>query len=80
MKKKKKKKREAEAGMGYCPFSVCAGSRYRRLYRDTARLGRAGEAGLGAGDRPRYGRLGHDTTHDTTKGGHDTAGARPGWG
>ena len=32
-----------------------------------------GEAGLGATDRPQYGRLGHDTTHDTAKGGHDTA-------
>ena len=28
----------------------------------------------GAHGRPRYGRLGHDTGHDTTKGGHDTAG------
>ena len=26
-------------GLGYCPFSVCTGSRYRELYRDTG-LGR----------------------------------------
>ena len=29
----------------------------------------------GAHGRPRYGRLGHDTAHYTTKGGHDTAGS-----
>ena len=27
----------------------------------------------GAHGGPRYGRLGHNTAHDTTKGGHDTA-------
>ena len=34
--------------MGYCPFSVCAESRYSRLYRDTARLGMAGRQRAGA--------------------------------
>ena len=52
--------------------------------------GRAWETGLsaqqgctrGAHCQPRYDRLGHDTGHDTAKGGHDTAGsarAGPGW-
>ena len=35
----KKKKKPSAGGLGYCPFSVCTGSRYRELYRDT-RLGR----------------------------------------
>ena len=42
--------------------------------------GKAWETGLGVQQghtrgvygRPRYGRLGHDTGHDTAKGGHDT--------
>ena len=29
----------------------------------------------GAHGQPRYGRLSHDTSHDTAKGGHDTAGS-----
>ena len=56
---KKKKKKEAETGMGYCPFSVCFGSRYSRLYRDTTRLGRHGCVAKGhdtAMTRPRHGR------------------------
>ena len=58
---------------GYCPFLACTGSRYNNLYRDTG-LGRLAWARVrGAHGRPRYGRLGHDTGHDTTKGGHDTA-------
>ena len=34
-----KKKKASARGLGYYPFSVCIGSRYRELYRDT-RLGR----------------------------------------
>ena len=38
-KKKGKKKNLQETGMGYCPFSFCAGSRYSKLYPYTAGLG-----------------------------------------
>ena len=40
--------------LGYCPLTVCAGSRYSKLYRDTAGMGTA------AGATTRSG-LGHDT-------------------
>ena len=38
-KKKEEKKRCSEIRMGYCQFSFGAGSRYSKLYRDTAGLG-----------------------------------------
>ena len=53
--------------MGYCPFSVCVGSRYSRLYRDTARLGKDGRQRAG---------VCHDTAQqDTIRPllGHETA-------
>ena len=59
--KKQKEKIEAETGMGYCPFSVCVGSRYNRLYRDTARLGKHQGSVVGAHGWPQYGRLSCDT-------------------
>ena len=37
--KKKKEKESAGRLLGYCPFSVCTGSRYSNFYRDTG-LGR----------------------------------------
>ena len=81
MKKKNDEKKGAGRLLGYCPFSVCTGSRYNNLYRDTG-LGRLAWARVrGTHGRPRYGWLGHNTAHDTAKGGHDTAGsarARPG--
>ena len=60
--KKKTKKGVVEAGMGYCPFSLCVESRYSRLYRDTGRIaGTHGQAGHG---------------HDMARHGHDTATTR----
>ena len=41
--------------MGYCPFLVCAWSRYSKLYRDTAGLGAQQEGHDTARTRPRYG-------------------------
>ena len=35
--KKNKKKGAVEVGMGYCPFSFCVESQYRRLYLETGR-------------------------------------------
>ena len=43
-----------ETGIGYCPFSFCAGSRYDKLYRDIGAQGRV------AG--------GHDTTSSLATG------------
>ena len=45
--------------MGYCPFSFCVGSRYNKLYRDTA--------GLSA----QHG--GQDTNSSVSRYDHDTA-------
>ena len=56
--------------LGYCPFSVCIGSRYRELYRDTG-LGRHGLGAPGGATRS-SGRA--VARHDTTKMGHDTTG------
>ena len=51
--------------LGYNPFSACTRSRYSNLYRDTG-LGRLSLARVwGTHGRPIYGRLGHDTGHDT---------------
>ena len=60
-----KKKSVAEAGMGYCPFSLFVESRYSRLYRDIGRVtGAHGQAGHShdtvehaceASKQPRYG-------------------------
>ena len=38
--KKKGGKNVQETGIGYCPFSFCARSRYDKLYRDTGVQGR----------------------------------------
>ena len=62
-----RKKKGARRLLGYCPFSVCTGSRYSNLYRDTG-LGRLAWAYRDTG-------LGHDTANDTAKGGHDTVGS-----
>ena len=58
----KKKNYAQETGIGYCPFSLCAGSRYSKLYRDTTEQGRA----VG----------GHDTANSPATRPHDKAGPR----
>ena len=50
-----KKKIAGETWLGYCPFIVCVGSRYIKLYRDTTGMGAAAVATTRQG-------LGHDTT------------------
>ena len=52
--------------MGYCPFSVCAGSRYSKLYRDTVGLGVQQEGHDTARTRPRYdpARVRHKAQHE----------------
>ena len=52
MKKKNDEKKKKGAGrlLGYCPFSVCTGSRYNNLYRHTG----LGRLALAQG-------IGHDT-------------------
>ena len=69
---KKKKKREAEIGMGYCPFSACARSRYNRLYRDTTRLGMARRQRAGAHhDMAQQASTRPVLSHDTARPRHD---------
>ena len=55
-----------EARMGYCPFFSKCESQYNKLYCDTGLdrqgLGDGPGGASSAHDRPRYGRLGHDTT------------------
>ena len=66
-KKNEKKKKSAETKLlGYRPFSVCAGSRYSRLYSDTVGIGKAGRQRAGAHhDTAQWATirplLGHDT-------------------
>ena len=69
VKKKKKKKEKQRLEWATAHFSVCVGSRYSRLYRDTSRLGKAGRQRAGACHdtaqratiRPRYGQAACDT-------------------
>ena len=76
MKKKKKRCRKLEWAIAHICFFKCE-SQYNKLYCDTRldrhdlgdRLGSA----RGAHGRSGYGRLGHDTGHDTANGGHDIA-------
>ena len=58
-KKSEKKIKVQETWLGYCPFTVCVGSRYNKLYHDT---------GCAAGA---HGQAGHN--HDTVGHDHDTA-------
>ena len=50
--------------MGYCPFSFSVGSRYSKLYHDTAGLG--------------VQQGGHDTASSASRHGHDMTTIRPG--
>ena len=77
---KRKKKNCKGDWLAYCPFFSKCESQYNKLYCDTGldkqglgdgprrAAGTQGRA-RGAHGRPRYGRLGHDTAHDTAKGG-----------
>ena len=64
-----KKEIAGETWLGYCPFTVCVGSRYNKLYRDTTGMGTAAGAttrlGLGYDTAEYAPRYGLETSHDT---------------